>query len=114
MFSGWAVSENYVVIIGASIPTLSPLRAMGKRSTTAQQSYQMYGSSRSGRGRLSKRTGLDRSISGAQEPINHPGLTSPSDLTTSQEHILTPQDSDIIKTVVYDVSYSNSAKNDSA
>ena len=114
MFSGWAVSENYVVIIGASIPTLSPLRAMGKRSATVQQSYQMYGSGRSERGRLSKRTGLDRSISGAQEPINHSGLTSPSDLSTSQENILTPQDSDIIKTVVYDVSYSNSAKFGSA
>jgi len=43
-FSIWAATESYIVVIGASIPTLSALFRRGKRSATSQRGYDMGGS----------------------------------------------------------------------
>jgi hypothetical protein len=42
MFLLWAVSEEYIVIIGASIPSLCPLVRRAKRSSTYHRTYEMH------------------------------------------------------------------------
>jgi hypothetical protein len=106
VFHLWAVSENYIVIIGASIPTISCLWRRGRRSASEQLSYEMYGENNTG-GRTISRVGV-RSMSNTQTTIaNSNSIPTPDYSSTSQEHILEPEKSDIVRTVVVDVSYSH-------
>jgi len=103
VFHLWAVSENYILIIGASVPTISTLWRRGRRSPIEQLSYEMYGENIS-RGRTVSRVGV-RSMSNAQKTLANTDSITPGYSTTSQEHILEPEESDIARTVVVDVSY---------
>jgi hypothetical protein len=89
IFHVWAVSENYIVIIGASIPTLTALWRRAVGSKTYQQSYEMYGSHRASR-RSFVAVEDGRPISDTQKS-NHNTRQGPiRDDNTSQEHILEP------------------------
>ncbi|KAF8854037.1 hypothetical protein BDZ45DRAFT_628217 [Acephala macrosclerotiorum] len=108
VFSLWAVSENYIVIIGASIPTLSPLWRRGMRNASDLRSYEMYGNNDS-RGRTVNIVGQSRSASNVQKTVANTNSTSRGYSSTSQEHIL---ESEIVRTTVVDVSYSDPGKLD--
>ena len=105
VFHLWAVSENYIVIIGASIPTISRLWRRGRRSPSEQLSYEMYREN-SSKGRTVSRVGV-LSMSDAQKTVANTDSITPGYSSTSQEHILEPEKSDIVRTVVEDVSYSH-------
>jgi hypothetical protein len=104
VFHEWAVSENYIVIIGASIPTISCLWRRGRRSPSEQLSYEMYGENSGGR--TVSRVGV-RSMSNTQKTVANTDSITPGYSSTSQEHILEPEKSDIVRTVALDVSYSH-------
>ena len=103
IFHFWAVSENYIVVIGASIPTLSPLWRRAIRNTSDLRSYEMYGNDRS-KGQSVTIVGQRRSTSNIQKTVSDTDLNSRGYSNASQEHIL---ESEIVKTVVVDVSYSD-------
>ena len=108
VFHIWAVSENYIVIVGASIPTLSPLWRRGKQNTSDLRGYEMYGNNDS-KGRNISIVGQGRSTSNVQKTVANTDSTSPGHSNTSQEHIL---ESEIVRTIVVDVSYSDHGKLD--
>ncbi len=104
MFHIWAVSESYIVIIGASIPTLAPLWRRGKRTTSDLHNYEMYGNGQS-RSRTATKGGKSQAVSNVQKTVVEAGSPSPGYSSTSQEHILGPEKDEILRTVVVDVSY---------
>lgn len=104
MFHIWAVSEGYIVIIGASIPTLAPLWRRRKRTASDLRSYEMYGNGRS-RSRTVIKGGESQAVSNVQKTVLEAGSPSPGYSSTSQEHILAPEKDEILRTVVVDVSY---------
>jgi hypothetical protein len=104
VFHIWAVSESYIVIIGASIPTLAPLWRRGKRTTSDLHNYEMYGNGQS-RSRTATKGGKSQAVSNVQKTVVEAGSPSPGYSSTSQEHILGPEKDEILRTVVVDVSY---------
>jgi hypothetical protein len=73
----------------------------------------MYGNNHSG-GRTISRVGKGRPISNVQKTVVNTDSTSPSYSSTSQEHILGPEQSKIVRTIVVDVSYLDNGRFDTA
>jgi len=110
VFHLWAVSENYIVITGASIPTLSPLWRRKKPNSSDLRGYEMYGNNRSGASCSVSRAGTGRVNSKVQNTVVDMDPASPGYSSTSQELILESKKSEIIKTTEVEVSYSDSRR----
>jgi hypothetical protein len=104
VFHIWAVSEGYIVIIGASIPALAPLWRRGKRTASDLRSYEMYGNGQS-RSQTAIRGGKSQTVSNVQKTVVEAGSPLPGYSSISQEHILAPEKDEIVRTVVVDLSY---------